>query len=152
VHIRVESPDGVLFINAERGRFQKEATDTLVLEPEQAHGVVRLSGSWGGAPFVGTSSQAVFRQGERLLMMEAVELVHRGRAQRLLDSPKPRGQPAFGGVLTDLDHLPAVIFMQDHNVIHPGPNRDRPTPIMLAALAALPQPLTLPPMPRGERR
>ena len=152
VQIRVESPDGVLFINAERGRFRKEATDTLVLESEQAHGVVRLSGNWGGSPFVGTSAQAIFRQGEHLLMMESVELVHRGRAERLLDRSKPVGQPAFEGVLTDLDHLPAVIFVQNQNAVRMGPNRDRPAPIILAALAALPQPLTLPPMPRGARK
>jgi len=151
VMIRVESTDGILFISAERGRFRKDETETLILEPESPQGVVRLSGSWGGVPFVGVSPRAAFRQGEHVLAMDAVELVHRGRAERFLDRPKPVGQPV-DGALADLDRIPSVLFMQNQNALRTGPNRERTAPILVAALAALPQPLVLPPAPRGERR
>jgi hypothetical protein len=167
VQIRLESSDNVVFITADSGAYNKDAIDTLVLEPQMPTGLVRLAGTRDGEPSVGTSTRVVFRQQEQLMTMEQVVLVHHGRLERFLDRPKPVGQ-AFEdssipetlgrGLLKDWNRIPSVMLLQAPNGRYiSGPNQDshsRPelaAPAVVALLAALPHPLALPPVPRGKR-
>lgn len=164
--IRMEASEGVIYITADRGIYRKTQPDTLVLQANRPDGWVRLAGTRGGEPFAGVSTRVVLRQQEKLLTMERVELAHDGRTERIQDRPKPVGtffQPGHltspeGGLLQEWDRIPAMLYLQppDGRTIS-GPTRDSQmdpgiaTPAITALLAALPHPLALPPVPRGER-
>lgn len=158
VRIRIEGPDGVFYVHAQQGVYRKDGADSLVLEPERPDGRIHISGIWvqDGEPFFGVAARAVFRQDERLLAMQTrVELVQRGRIDVFLESsrekrPRPAGQ---GDWPRDWTMIPPMVFWNKDQRFALGPNyRDRTcTPALVAALAAMPRPMTLPAPERGSR-
>lgn len=153
VRIRIEGPEGVFYVHAERGIFSKAAADSLVLEPVQAGGRIHLSGFWrvDGEPFFGVAARAVFRQEARLLaMQQRVELVQRGRLDVFLERPRP---PGAGEWPQDWTVIPPMVFWnrEQRFTLGPNPRIRASTPALVAALAVMPRPMTLPAPERGLR-
>jgi hypothetical protein len=145
----------VFYIHAERGTYRKDAIDSLVLEPVRPDGRIHLSGVWSqdGEPFFGVATRAVYRQGERLLAMQnRVELVQRGRLDVFLERPRPAGP---GDWPQDWSVIPPLVFWnrpdQQRFAFGPNPRVRASAPALVAALAVMPRPMTLPAPERGAR-
>lgn len=151
VQIRMESLEGVFYVHAAKGTYQREQANNLILEPERPEDRITISGYWSsdGEPFMGSAPRAIFRQNERLLSLEkVVEFADHGRTDLFYEKPR-------NSTHTDLPMewtvVPPLIFWNQDRRITFGPNRAKSTPAIIAALAIMPHPMTLPVPDRGRR-
>lgn len=122
VLMRLPKADGVVYLSAPLADYaQEKATAIRLYGPPGADGPVRFNGVWRGKLFVGRAAEATSRQHSHALRFDDVELVSEGVCQWTASAEVLEGRLPFGRTERRMD-VPAVV----------------------AALAALPQPLDLP--------
>lgn len=116
VLMRVPKGNGVVYIAADHAIYDRDAVTAIELsEP------VHFSGQWRGQLFSGRAQHASVDPKNRSMHLREVELVYEGGCQRTVDALVHQDAVPFG----HFERLPD-------------------TPAVIAALAAVPQPLVLP--------
>jgi hypothetical protein len=122
VVMRLPKEDGVVYLSAPFADYaQEKAIAIRLYGPPGADGPVRFNGVWRGKLFVGRAAEAVSTQHSHAMRFTDVEMVSEGVCQWTASAEVLESRLPFGRTERRMD-VPAVV----------------------AALAALPQPLSLP--------
>jgi hypothetical protein len=122
VVMRLPKADGVVYLSAPFANYAQDKTMAIRLYgPPGADGPVRFNGVWRGKLFVGRAAEATSLQHSHAMRFDDVEMVSEGVCQWTASSEVLENRLPFGKTERRMD-VPAVV----------------------AALAALPQPLSLP--------
>jgi hypothetical protein len=122
VVMRLPKADGVVYLTAPLANYaQDQAMAIRLYGPPGADGPVRFNGVWRGKLFVGRAAAATSLQHSHAMRFDDVELVSEGVCQWTASAEVLENRLPFGRTERRID-VPAVV----------------------AALAALPQPLNLP--------
>jgi hypothetical protein len=122
VVMRLPKADGVVYLSAPFANYaQDKATAIRLYGPPGADGPVRFNGIWRGKLFVGRAAEAVSMQHSHAMRFDDVTMVCEGVCQWTASAEVLESRLPFGRTERRMD-VPAVV----------------------AALAALPQPLNLP--------
>lgn len=122
VFMRLPKADGVVYLSSPLADYaQDQATALRLYGPPGADGPVRFNGIWRGKLFVGRAADAISLQHTHAMRFNDVEMVCEGVCQWTASAEVLENRLPFGRTERRMD-VPAVV----------------------AALAALPQPLDLP--------
>ena len=124
VVMRLPASDGVVYIAAESGIYSEKAVDTITLSPP-----VHFTGVWRGLPLAGRADTAIIDHRTHAMLLTGVEVVYAGLTQTT----------PWAKVLENQ----AISFGKFDRTTSAG-DHPHSTLAMVAALAALPQPLVLP--------
>jgi hypothetical protein len=123
VTMRLPKPDGVVYLVSPLATYDQNAVNTILLFGHPGDdGPVRFNGVWRGKLFVGRAAHAEFSQRTHGMVFTDVEIATQGVCQWTATAEWKENQPLIYGKTERRPDVPAVV----------------------AALAALPQPLDLP--------
>ncbi len=127
VVMRLPASDGVVYIAAASGLYSEKGVDTITLSAP-----VHFTGVWRGLPLAGRADTATIDHRTHAMMLTGVEVVYAGLTQTT----------PWAKVLENQ----AISFGKFDRSASAGASGDHAhsTLAMVAALAALPQPLVLP--------
>ena len=124
VVMRLPASDGVVYIAAASGVYSEKGVDTIVLSAP-----VHFTGVWRGLPLAGLADTATIDHKTHAMTLTGVEVVYAGLTQTT----------PWAKVLENQ----AITFGKFDRSVSSG-DHPHSTLAMVAALAALPQPLVLP--------